>query len=200
MSICENNWLKRLFHFLVPLQHPYTIASLPTDETVKLIVRNGRFPLISNKRYLVTGAFEPRLAFMQKPGKPGSPVSHSVRGNTFLSSGALSLSRLSFEISARRVLMCVGGSAISFALPLLRILNFNGVTVKLMWVVRDFRDLKVLHHSKITSMGWRSILAVHSRANRIFKSIISIVMGTSIVQHLFIHQLYATLAEELLLL
>lgn len=148
LSICENNWLKRLFHFLVPLQHPYTIASLPTDETVKLIVRNGRFPLISNKRYLVTGAFEPRLAFMQKPGKPGSPASHSVRGNTFLSSGALSLSRLSFEISARRVLMCVGGSAISFALPLLRILNFNGVTVKLMWVVRDFRDLKVLHHFK----------------------------------------------------
>lgn len=149
LSICERNWLKRLIFYCVPLQHPYTIASLPTDETVKLIVRNGRFPLITNKQYLVTGAFEPRLTFMEKAKKPGTSHSHFLRTNPFhLSSGTLLLSRLSFEISARRVLMCVGGSAISFALPLLRILNFNGVTVKLLWVVRDFRDLKVLHHFK----------------------------------------------------
>lgn len=148
MSLCENNWLKRIGKYLVPLQHPYTIASLPTDETAKLIVRNGRFPLISNKRYFVTGAFEPRLTFMQKSGRPRSFLSQSVRSNTFSNPGNSSFSRLSFNISARRVLMCVGGSAISFALPLLRILNFNGVTVKLMWVVRDFRDLKVLHHFK----------------------------------------------------
>lgn len=149
ISICEKNWLKRLFAQLVPLQHPYTIASLPTDDTVKLIVRNGNFPLISNRRYYVTGAFEPRFTFMKNPRIPGTSFIGWPRPNPFRGlSRSLLHSPLNYDIAVRRVLMCVGGSAISFALPLLRILNFNGVNVKLMWIVRDFKDLKVLYHFK----------------------------------------------------
>lgn len=150
MSIYHNNWLKRLFHFLVPLQHPYTVASLPTDRTIQLVVRNGNFPLISNQKYYVTGIFEPRLTFMSKPKSPAliSDSTPSSNNPFHVSSGPLLLSRLTYKIAARRVLMCVGGSAVSFALPLLRILNFNGVNVRLIWVARNFRDLKVLNHFK----------------------------------------------------
>lgn len=150
ISIYHNNWFKRLFHFLVPLQHPYTVASLPTDHTVKLVVRNGHLPLISNQKYYITGVFEPRLTFMSKPKSPVL-ISDSLASsnNPFhVNSGPLLLSRLTYKIAARRVLMCVGGSAVSFALPLLRILNFNGVNVRLIWVARNFRDLKVLNHFK----------------------------------------------------
>lgn len=149
INLYESNWLKWLFGQLVPLQHPYTVASLPTDDTVKLIVRNGKFPLISNRKYQITGAFEPRLTFMKNPRTSRMPFFGWSRPNPFhVTSQMLLQSRLNYEISARRVLMCVGGSAISFALPLLRILNFNGVNVKLIWVVRDFKDLKVLYHFK----------------------------------------------------
>ncbi|QLQ81172.1 hypothetical protein HG537_0E05270 [Torulaspora globosa] len=149
ISVCEKNWLKRLFEQLVPLQHPYTIASLPTDETVKLIVRNGKFPLTSNKLYYITGAFEPRFTFMKNPRARSTSLIPWPRPNPFhIASRSLLHSPLNYDIAARRVLMCVGGSAISFALPLLRILNFNGVNVKLMWVVRNLKDLKVLYHFK----------------------------------------------------
>lgn len=140
------NWLKWLFHQLLPLQHPYTIASLPTDDVVKLIVRNSSFPFTTNTRYRVTGAFEPKLNFMSKV-KPGQLLrSTSSSGN--LNSASLLQSPLTYFLHARRALICVGGSAISFALPLLRILNFNGVTVKLIWASKDYRDLKVLNHFK----------------------------------------------------
>lgn len=149
ISACEKNWLKRLLGQLVPLQHPYTIASLPTDETVKLIVRNGKFPLVSNRLYYITGAFEPRFTFMKNPRARSASLIPWPRPNPFhIASRSLLHSPLNYDIAVRRVLMCVGGSAISFALPLLRILNFNGVNVKLMWVVRNLKDLKVLYHFK----------------------------------------------------
>ncbi|CAR28329.1 ZYRO0F01518p [Zygosaccharomyces rouxii] len=146
LSQQHSSWLKWLFHQLAPLQHPYTIASLPTDDTVKLIVRNSNFPLISNTAYRVTGAFEPKLNFMSKVKLGQILRTTSSSGN--LNSASLLHSPLSYNIHARRALICVGGSAISFALPLLRILNFNGVTVKLIWVSKDYRDLKVLNHFK----------------------------------------------------
>lgn len=146
LSQQHSNWLKWLFHQLVPLQHPYTIASLPTDDIVKLIVRNSSFPLVSNGKYRVTGAFEPRLNFMSKV-KPGQNL-RTTNSSGNLNSASLLFSPLAYKIHARRALICVGGSAISFALPLLRILNFNGVTVKLIWASKDYRDLKVLNHFK----------------------------------------------------
>ncbi|SCV00080.1 LAMI_0G02762g1_1 [Lachancea mirantina] len=136
----ERSIFSRIFHQLVPFQHPYTIASLPTDDTVKLIVRCGKFQLRSGMKLLVTGVFEPRIDFLQVPTK-----------TQLLSSPEVTLrhnSQLRFIVSARRAFMVVGGSAISFGLPLLRILNFNGVTVRLIWVTRDFKDLTLLNHFK----------------------------------------------------
>ncbi|CDH10797.1 related to ferric reductase transmembrane component 8 [Zygosaccharomyces bailii ISA1307] len=145
LSLQHGNWLQWIFHQLVPLQHPYTMASLPTDRTIKLIVRNSHFPLVSNAKYRVTGVFEPKFNFMFKV-KPDQNFRRASSGN--LHSASLLHSPLTYDIHARRALICVGGSAISFALPLLRVLNFNGVTVKLIWVSRDYRDLKILNHFK----------------------------------------------------
>lgn len=146
LSHQHGNWLKFLFHQLVPLQHPYTIASLPTDDVVKLIVRNTSFSFASNGKYRITGAFEPKLNFMSR--LKINQLLRSTSSPGYLNSASLLQSPLSYNIHARRALLCVGGSAISFALPLLRILNFNGVTVRLIWVSKDYRDLKVLNHFK----------------------------------------------------
>lgn len=142
-------WLKRWFYHLIPFQHPYTIASLPNEPTVRLIVRTGRFPLRTNSKYYITGAFEPKVDFMSK-----KDARNNHRLLPFQSATpTLLLSPLSFNINAKRVFMVVGGSAISFGLPMLRILNFNGVTVKLLWVTRDHRDMKILNVFKNNYSG-----------------------------------------------
>lgn len=154
MLIRFKNPLKRWFFNLVPLQHPFTLASLPNEDTAKLIIRNGNFPLVNNHEYYVTGSFEPIINFIDKVrrqrggigGLFSSILAPRVNNNPFhITSSLLYGSPLNYLINARRVLMCVGGSAISFALPLLRILNFNGVTTRLIWVTRDYRDLNLLN-------------------------------------------------------
>ncbi|QEU61540.1 Fre8 [Kluyveromyces lactis] len=141
MNNYHSFWLKRWFYHLIPLQHPFTIASLPNESMVRLIVRTGKFPLKTNSKYYITGTFEPKVDFMSK--------SDSRDNNRLLpfqsATPMLLLSPLSFNINAKRVFMVVGGSAISFGLPMLRILNFNGVTVKLIWITRDHRDMKILN-------------------------------------------------------
>ncbi|CDO94800.1 unnamed protein product [Kluyveromyces dobzhanskii CBS 2104] len=149
MNNYHNFWLKRWFHHLIPLQHPYTIASLPNESTVRLIVRTGRFPLKTNSKYYVTGAFEPKVDFMSKSNTKDNNKLFPFQSATPM----LLLSPLSFHINAKRVFMVVGGSAISFGLPMLRILNFNGVTVKLIWVTRDHRDMKILNVFKNNYSG-----------------------------------------------
>ena len=135
---------------MIPLQHPFTLASLPNDDTVKLIIRNGvTLPLKTNTYYYVTGVFEPMIDFISKTTISASNIDSSQNNLPFhLNSLPLLNSPLSYRINARRVFMCVGGTAISFALPFLRILNFNGVNVRLIWVTRDYRDLQVLNHFK----------------------------------------------------
>lgn len=71
-----------------------------------------------------------------------------IRDPFRINSSQLLHSPLYYAINARRVFIIVGGSAISFGLPLLRILNFNGVNVRLIWVSRDFHDLKLLNYFK----------------------------------------------------
>lgn len=146
ISIYHNNFLKRWFFKLIPFQHPFTVATLPTEDPVKLIIRNGQFPLIPNGKYYITGIYEPMIPFITKPKMPSFTPDPD---NPFhINTATLLHSPLSYKIDARRVLMVVGGSAISLALPLLRILNFNGVNVRLIWVSRDIRDLQVLNHFK----------------------------------------------------
>ncbi|CCF58357.1 hypothetical protein KAFR_0E02040 [Kazachstania africana CBS 2517] len=146
VNICHGNFIKRWISNLIRLQHPFTLASLPTDETARLIIRNGRFPLRNGSTYYITGSYEPILNFITKP-----TVSHSWRIRR--ASLAAIPSPMTYIINARRVLICVGGSAIAFGLPLLRILKFNGVNVRLIWVCRDYRDLKLLQYFKHNSEG-----------------------------------------------
>lgn len=135
------SFFRRFLQQMVPLQHPFTVASLPTDDMVRLIIRRGNFKLRDNGEYLVCGAFEPKIDFISKHSYKFREGQFTFQNNT----PALLASPLHYDIRARRVLIVVGGSAISFGLPLLRILNFNGVTVRLIWVSRDIRDLKLLN-------------------------------------------------------
>ncbi|KAH3674514.1 hypothetical protein WICPIJ_009552 [Wickerhamomyces pijperi] len=139
------NW----FYHIVPLQHPFTIASLPNEHTVKLIIRKGRFPLKTNKEYYVTGAFEAEYDFITDSSngwfssiwRRNQPLQQRLFDSSF---------PMSRNIKAERVLIVVGGSGISFGLPLLRELSYNGVSARLIWVCKDIKDLNLLSHFKGT--------------------------------------------------
>ncbi|VEU23858.1 DEKNAAC104859 [Brettanomyces naardenensis] len=126
----QDNYLKCLYNgLLIPEQHPYTLATLPVDDTQRLIVRRGDFLLDDTRKYLVTGSYLPFLQFLHQV-KNANPRSLAARSNV------------------KKCLIVVGGSAISFALPILRVLNYNGAMVKIIWVIRDHEDLKVLDYFK----------------------------------------------------
>lgn len=134
----KNPFLKDFFYKLVPLAHPYTIASLPNDKAVKLIVRRGNFPLKTNRDYYITGSFEPQLSFMKEASpfrRMFEPAQTSLLG-----------SPMRYNIDAERVFIVVGGSGISLGIPLMRILNYNGIAVRLIWVSKDIMDLNLLNN------------------------------------------------------
>ncbi|CCK70352.1 putative ferric-chelate reductase KNAG_0E00840 [Huiozyma naganishii CBS 8797] len=143
IQIRSKNVWKRIFNNTVPLTHPFTLVNLPTEDPVRLLIRTGNFTLLQGEEYDITGTFEPVLNFISKDPLPWASMNpYQIR------SAQLKCSPLHYIINAQTVLICVGGSAISFGLPLLRILNFNGVKVRLLWVTRDYRDLKFLNYHK----------------------------------------------------
>lgn len=145
----KNIW-KRWFYHVIPFTHPFTLLNLPSDTTAKLLIRHGNFPLLSGAQYNVTGVYEPAINFISKRNLPLSDDVSTNTNNPFqTNSSQLVSSPLHYIVNARRVLIFVGGSAISFGLPLLRVLNFNGVMVRLIWCVRDYRDLKLLNYLKM---------------------------------------------------
>lgn len=148
LSLChERSFIVNLFkRFMMPLQHPFTIANLPHDDKIQLIIKSNKFPLINNGKYYVTGAFEPVINFLTKPRNLQDSLTQYR--NFRFKSQALLKSPLNYIVDSQRVMILVGGTGISFGLPLLRILNFNGCLVRLKWVIRDFRDLKILNHIK----------------------------------------------------
>lgn len=138
----KHGFIKNLFYQIIPLAHPFTIASLPNDQTTKLIVRRGHFPLKSNKEYYVTGVFEPELNFISEP-----TILHKLFGPRLRQRPPIFLSSPSkYDIDAQRVMIVVGGSGISFGIPLMRILNYNGIGTRLIWVCKDIKDLNLLNH------------------------------------------------------
>ena len=74
---------------------------------------------------MIAGSYDPHLLFI------GSKSSQNF-----------SLSKL--LVNAKRLLIVIGGSAISFALPILRVMNYHGIPTKIVWVIKDFRDVLVL--------------------------------------------------------
>lgn len=125
----RSSWLVNMYKQLIPNYHPYTLVSLPQDRVQKLIIRKSTFKIVNNQQYLICGSYDPHLLFL------------SSKNST---NRKFSISKLS--INAKRLLIVIGGSAISFALPLLRVMNYHGVPVKIVWVIRDFRDILILKY------------------------------------------------------
>ncbi|AOW01832.1 ferric reductase like transmembrane component-domain-containing protein [Yarrowia lipolytica] len=98
--------------------HPYTVASRPEDDHLQLVVRKSNFfpdtTLHANRNMSLTGPF------------------CSVP-STFFIPGA-----------AKRVLLVCGGTGISFAAPVLRHCADRGIPCKLVWAIREVRDVAIL--------------------------------------------------------
>lgn len=123
------NPIVRAYKQLIPNYHPYTLVSLPLDRSQKLIIRKSSFKWENGKRYMFHGSFDPKLLLVQSRNQPGTNFSISK-----------------MAVNAKKILIVVGGSAISFAIPILRVLNYHGIPVKILWVVRDFRDIIILRY------------------------------------------------------
>ncbi|KAI5963744.1 FRE8 [Candida pseudojiufengensis] len=128
----SSNFIVRIWKQIIPNYHPYTLVSLPQDKQQKLIIRKSKFKILNNYRYLITGSFDPHLMFIHYKQPKNS------------SNTNFTLSKL--HIDAKRVLIVVGGSAISFALPILRSMNYHGIPTKVIWVIKDFRDVLILKY------------------------------------------------------
>lgn len=127
----HNSFITRLVNgLLIPEEHPFTIATLPCDTVQKLIVKKHNFALKSGPDYLITGSFLPFLKLIHPPRIKAVPRSLDIR------------------TPVQKCLIVVGGSAISFALPILRSLSYNGATTKIIWILRDHDDLKILDYFK----------------------------------------------------
>ncbi|KAG7663579.1 FRE8 [[Candida] subhashii] len=121
------NWLIRIYkQYLIPNYHPYTLVSLPQDNYQRLIIRKSKFIFDNSRKYSLTASFDPFLLFITNSNKN------------------FTISKLS--INTKRILIVIGGSAISFALPLLRVMNYHGIPVKIIWVIKDYRDLIILKY------------------------------------------------------
>ncbi|KAG0684244.1 hypothetical protein C6P40_005027 [Pichia californica] len=134
---------------LIPIQHPYTLASLPVDKSQKLIIRIGNYKLTDNTKYYITGSYLPHLPFIKGVSSTNNNT-HNTHNTSFSMIAAANstnnMNSLLVQTKVQKCLIVVGGSAISFALPILRVLNYNGSMVKIIWVIRDHEDLKVLDY------------------------------------------------------
>jgi len=126
----SSSLIVRIFKQLIPNYHPYTLVSLPQDRVQKLLIRKSNFRLYNGHRYLITGTYDPHLLFLN--------YKQTSLNKKF------SLAKL--HVDAKRILIVVGGSAISFALPILRVMNYHGIPTKVVWVIKDFRDVLVLKY------------------------------------------------------
>lgn len=97
--------------------HPYTIASLPDDNSLKLVVRPGDYKVKMREDYTIFG---PHACLPNY-------ILHQIH------------SRLT-----RRILIVVGGTGIAFGAPMMRYVRLHGCDCKLIWAMRDPMDAKVL--------------------------------------------------------
>lgn len=113
-------------YWLLP-SHPYTVASLPGDQYVELVVRehSGGFEFEHGRRYTIQNFYR------------------SVSGDSLQ--------------KAKRVALVCGGSGISYALPIYRYFSsLNGNSqlnyIKLIWLVRDLDDLAAVEDMDLADM------------------------------------------------
>lgn len=110
-----STWLKS--------SHPYTIASLPEDPNLTLVIRKTRYPIKLRRLYALTGPY-------------------SSLPPPFFEDAAGGL--------VKRALFVAGGTGIAFVAPIMRHLRQLGVPVKLLWAIRDANDSKVLETLGLT--------------------------------------------------
>lgn len=108
-----------LYHISTWFQssHPYTIASLPQDPNLTLVIRKTHYPIKLRKLYAITGPFR------------------SIQNSFFqdVNQGLV-----------HRALFIAGGSGIAFVAPIMRHLRSMNVPVKLLWAIRDRNEVKIL--------------------------------------------------------
>lgn len=97
--------------------HPYTIATLPDDGEMSLVIRRTRFVPNIQKTYALTGPYDSLTCRFV----------HAIKANRI-----------------HRALLVIGGSAIAFGSPLLRYLKILGIPTRLLWAVRDPREARIL--------------------------------------------------------
>ncbi|ANB15263.1 Fre8p [Sugiyamaella lignohabitans] len=102
--------------------HPYTVASLPEEPILQLVVRKSRYPIKLRQTYSMLGIFRSVSTQFMDDARTGG---------------------------IRRALFIVGGSGIAFAAPVFRYLESLGVEVKLLWAIRDPQDANVLKSIKL---------------------------------------------------
>lgn len=101
----------------VQSSHPYTIASLPQDPNLTLVIRKTNFPIKLRRLYALTGPYS------------SIPCSFFDDVNRGL---------------VNRALFIAGGTGIAFVAPIMRYLSSMSVPVKLLWAIRDVKDVQVL--------------------------------------------------------
>lgn len=104
--------------------HPYTIASLPSDEDVKLLIRRGKLFDSGSEQFTLSGPFS-------------SKTSHTI---------------FKEETTHKNVVVFAGGSGLSFAAPIVRRLASEDNTVKLVWLIRDRSDYPALQALQLSDM------------------------------------------------
>lgn len=134
LTLLPKQWWRRWWRLAVPMYHPYTLALLPNDKTQLLIIRELTFRLVNDGDYVICATYDPKLLFITRDThhqKTKKPAKFQI---------------LRLHINAKRMLIVIGGLAVLFALPLIRVATYHGIPVKVVWVVRDFRDVQVLKH------------------------------------------------------
>ncbi|VVT54135.1 uncharacterized protein SAPINGB_P003924 [Magnusiomyces paraingens] len=106
--------------------HPYTIASLPSDPEVRLLVRDLSHPILPDG----PAATETWLA-VNGPYMPSGRASQLVR-------------------EARKALIFAGGSGLSFAAGVARALEMRGAQVRVIWMVRRRDEITALGLLEVT--------------------------------------------------
>lgn len=152
----KNPFKNAFYRLFAPLAHPYSIASLPSDKSVVLVMRNTRFDLNEDDEYYITGAYDLECNMVlihEKPSYQKLPAYkkwffQSPSKKTILTTSNIITLSSQYTVSASRVLMIIGGSGISVALPLLRLFNIQGIPSKIIWVIKDVQDLRLFRHFK----------------------------------------------------